>query len=201
MVDNQTTQIQKYLNRLRGGDDSARADLVNCACERLQKLTRKMLRSHPKVHRWEQTDDVFQNAMIRLHRAMQKAKIESPRHFFNLAALQIRRELIDLSRHYFGPEGLGAKHETEKKEESSGDRLEIGEITRDPHRLGQWSEFHKQVEALPPEEKEIFDLLWYQGMSQTEAATLLGVSERTLQRRWQAARVKIFEALKGELPE
>jgi RNA polymerase sigma-70 factor (ECF subfamily) len=54
---------------------------------------------------------------------------------------------------------------------------------------------------MPDEEREIFDLLWYQGLSQAEAATLLKVSERTIKRRWQSARLKLHHALRGGLPE
>jgi RNA polymerase sigma factor (sigma-70 family) len=67
--------------------------------------------------------------------------------------------------------------------------------------LERWAEFHRQVELLPEEEREITSLLWYHGLSQAEAAEMLGISERTLQRRWQSARLKLFEALQGELPE
>ena len=43
-------------------------------------------------------------------------------------------------------------------------------------------------------------MLWYQGLTQAEAAELLGVSSRTVKRRWQTARLRLFEALGGELP-
>ena len=32
------------------------------------------------------------------------------RDFYRLAAVQVRRELIDLARHYYGPQGHGAHH-------------------------------------------------------------------------------------------
>jgi RNA polymerase sigma factor (sigma-70 family) len=54
---------------------------------------------------------------------------------------------------------------------------------------------------LPNKEHEVFDLLWYQGLTQDEAAQLLGVSKRTIKRRWQSARLQLFEALGGHLPE
>ena len=70
----------------------------------------------------------------------------------------------------------------------------------DPGRLAEWTGFHAQVEALPEEEREVFDLLFYQGVPQAEAAAVLGVSERTIKRRWQAARLALHEALGGRLP-
>jgi RNA polymerase sigma-70 factor (ECF subfamily) len=205
MIENQTAQMQQWIIRHQAGDTSARDELVNCACERLLRLTRKMLKSHPGVHRWEQTDDVFQNAMIRLCRALKETKPDSVRHFFSLATLQIRRELIDLGRHYYGPAGSGAHHETESKDaeskDSRRDAFVVPDTTNEPNKLAQWCEFHEQVNALPREEREVFDLLWYQGLSQAEAASVLNISERTLQRRWQTARLKLHQALNGDLPE
>src|SRR5215831_8048244 len=106
----QTLQVQAYLDRLRGGDEGARAELLNCACERLRRLTRKMIKGYPRVHRWEQTDDVLQNAVIRLERTLRQLPVETARDFFRLAALHIRRELLDLAKHYYGPQGAGAHH-------------------------------------------------------------------------------------------
>jgi RNA polymerase sigma-70 factor (ECF subfamily) len=125
---------------------------------------------------------------------------ESVAHFLNLAALHIRRELIDLARHHYGPEGAGAHHDT-AKDQAKNPIVIASHTTLEPSKLAQWSEFHEKVEALPAEEREIFNLLWYHGVSQSEAATLLSLSERTLQRRWQSARLKIFQAMKGVLPE
>ena len=102
-----STVIQACLDQLRQGDDSARAALLECACERLTRLARRMLRGFPRVQRWEQTDDVLQNALLRLRRALEKTSPESVRSFVNLAAVQIRRELIDLARHYDGPDRDG----------------------------------------------------------------------------------------------
>ena len=107
-----TAQLDGLLDLMRSGDQTARQRLVEHACERLRGLARKMLRRYPKVHRWEETDDVFVEAVTRLHRALATVQPESPRHFYNLAATQIRRVLIDLSRRYYGAEGLGSHHDT-----------------------------------------------------------------------------------------
>jgi RNA polymerase sigma factor (sigma-70 family) len=95
---------------------------------------------------------------------------------------------------------LGGRHDTDKSQ-GDGPVVDAPHTTFDPSKLAQWGEFHKQVEALPPEEREVFNLLWYHEVPQSEAAALLNVSERTLQRRWQSARLKVFEAMRGALPE
>ena len=63
-----------------------------------------------------------------------------------------------------------------------------------------WGEFHEAVGALPEDERDVFDLLWYQGLTRQEAAALLEVSAKTVQRRWQAACLRLHDALHGELP-
>ena len=200
----QTLLIQVYLDRLRDGDETARGALLQCASERLRSLARRMLRAYPRVHRWEETDDVLQNAALRLHRTLGEIAPATPRDFFRVAALNIRRELLDLAKHYFGPLGHGAQHASWGSGDSSAGApapADRGDLSTEPSRLAAWGEFHEQIGALPDEEREVFDLLWYQGLNQAEAAELLGVSERTIKRRWQAARLRLHEALHGEMPE
>src|SRR5688500_2621094 len=105
-----TAYVQLCLDRLKGGDAAARDDLIRTAADRMLLLTRQMLRRYQGVARWEATDDVCQNAMIRMCRALEQIVPPAPLDFFKLASTQIRRELIDLARHYHGPQGHGANH-------------------------------------------------------------------------------------------
>src|SRR4029077_21278671 len=100
-----TVLLNALLARAQAGDSAARDDLIRRCSRRLELLTRKMLRDFPAVRRWEETGDVFQNAAVRLVRALNAVTPTSTREFFGLAAEQIRRELVDLARHYRGPEG------------------------------------------------------------------------------------------------
>jgi RNA polymerase sigma-70 factor (ECF subfamily) len=66
----------------------------------------------------------------------------------------------------------------------------------------EWTEFHEQVDALPEEEREVFNLVWYQQLTHEQAAGVLGVTTRTVRRRWQDARYHLCKARMGEpLPE
>jgi RNA polymerase sigma-70 factor (ECF subfamily) len=198
--------IQGCLDRLRAGDESARQDLIECSCGRLERLTRKMLGGWQRVHRWEETCDVLQNSLVRLCRSLSEAKPARAVDFFRLAALHIRRELHDLAKHYYGPRGVGANHATAAWKSPCAD--EYGDWTareplgaeEDPASLAAWAEFHDEVERLPDEECEVFDLLWYQELSQAEAAELLSVSERTVKRRWASARLRLHKVLGEILP-
>jgi len=190
-----TSQLQGLLDLARAGDGQAQHQLIFHACRRLEALTRRMLRCFPQVHRWEQTDDVLQNALIRLDRALGQVKPQTTRHFFNLAAIQIRRELLDLAKHYMRPDGQGAKHHTDGIPADDPGGSIAQQAVREPADSEEWTAFHKAVEKLPEDEGETFNLLFYEGLTQEEAATLLEVTVRTIKRRWQRARVLLHESL------
>jgi len=198
------TQTQILLNLAAKGDERAYEDLVARVSERLVRLTRKMLRNYPHLRRWEQTDDVFQNAAIRLHRSLKKVQPDSVRAFFGLAAVEIRRTLIDLIRHHFGPEGAAGKYESDvnraSEDRSRGILHNEPDQHDDPHSLEAWSRFHEAVERLPDDEREVMHLIWYGGMKQAEAASLLGVSVPTVKRRWYRARLQLHTILGGQFP-
>jgi RNA polymerase sigma-70 factor (ECF subfamily) len=196
----QAEQVQGCLDRLRAGDASARDELIRHAYGRLQRLTRKLLRAYPGVRRWDQTDDVLQNSLLRLLRALNDVRPSSPREFFALTAQQIRRELLDLARRYYGPHGLGANHATRPDDAAGPPPHERADGTHEPASLAVWREFHERVRELPPEELEVVDLLYYQELTQAEAAALLGVTVRTVQRRWQSALLRLNGMLKGQWP-
>jgi RNA polymerase sigma factor (sigma-70 family) len=190
---------QELLPRAVAGDDAAVDALLRYYGERLTILTRRMLGDFARVRRWAETDDVLQNAMIRLLGAVREVKPKTPRDFLALATLQIRRELIDLVRHYYGPEGIGARHESDARAESpQAGANERPDTRHEPSSLAQWTELHEKIGALPDEEREVVGLLFYQGLSQAESAELLNISVRTLQRRWHDALCKLHRIWNSE---
>ena len=194
-------RLDRLLNSTVASNSCAEAiptrnEIITLACERLRLLTRRMLRGYPGVRRWSETDDVLQGAMLRLHRSLAEVRPDSVRKFFGLAATQIRRELIDLARHHYGLKGAGAKHHSD-----GGEAVERSPDKRyEPSTLDDWTEFHEQIDRLPDDQREVFDLLWYKGLTQPEAAEILGVSLATLKRRWQSARILLHDSLKDGFP-
>lgn len=184
------TALQGLIDLANAGDPASRKALLERSCDRLERLTRKIFHCSGDLRRWEETADVFQNSLLRLHNALSATKVESVRHFFNLAALQVRRELIDLARHHFGPEGIARNHHTDLQaaDEAGGS---LHGKAQEPEDLSEWTEFHLRVEKLPEAEREIVNLLFYEALTQDEAARLLGVNVRTVKRRWQSARLKL----------
>jgi len=47
----------------------------------------------------------------------------------------------------------------------------------------------------------VFSLLWYDEVTQEETAAVLGISLRTVKRRWLSARRLLAKALHGEPPQ
>lgn len=188
------TELQGLIDLANRGDREARSRLLDHACDRLLTLTKTMFAGFPSLRRWEQTDDVFVNSMMRLHRALESVQPESVRHFLNLAATQIRRELLDLKKHYYGKEGLGANHHTDyQPADAQGGSL--SRTATEPEDLSMWSVFHEKVDELPEELRETFNLIYYEGLSQEESASVLGLSVSTVKRRWQEARIKLHDEL------
>ena len=197
-----TLQLQNWLERMRAGDATAQDDLFRHLSGRMQRLTRQMLNGHPAIRRWTETDDVFQGAVVRLVRALKDVRPDSMRGFFALATQQIRRELIDLARHYYGPQGMGANHASgvahPNGPTASADKPDS---TFEPSGLAEWCELHEQIDRLPEAEREVVDLIFYQGLTQAEAASLLDITVRTVQRRWHAALLQLHATLHDHPPQ
>jgi RNA polymerase sigma-70 factor (ECF subfamily) len=196
-----TAQLRGWLDRIQSGDRTARDELVRACHARLEVLARRMLRRYPFVRRWADTDDVFQGAAVRLLRAVEAVPLADTRGFLNLAAAVIRRELIDLARHFNGPMGVGANHASVGPGKTDGPAAPEAEAPRErPGELDRWCALHEAVERLPAEEREVFGLTFYHGWTQAQIAELYQVDERTVRRWWKAACLALHHALGGELP-
>lgn len=189
-----TVEMQAWLARLQIGDLSARDELIRGVGAQLDRLARKMLKNYPSVRRWADTGDVLQNAMLRLLRSLQVARIATMRDFYALAATQIRRELLDLARHFQGPLGHGANLASWDGG-SDARPLEAPEPAEDREEIDRWSRFHEQVELLPAEEREVVSLVHYHGWTQAEVAELFQIDVRTVRRRWQSALFQLQDVL------
>ncbi|HYH65626.1 MAG TPA: sigma-70 family RNA polymerase sigma factor [Urbifossiella sp.] len=178
----------------RTADADSRNALVARAVGRIECLARTMLRGDfARLGRWVDTGDVLQGAATRLFRALDAAGPQSSLHFHRLIALQIRRELIDLVRRYFGPEGPGANHDTGVAVGGGGSAdgrpgLDPADTPADPAARVEAEEINRLVLDLPDNEAAVTDLLYYQGLTKVEAAAALGVSEETVRQWWLRAR-------------
>lgn len=179
-MDQQTIAVEELANR----------------CEfRMRQLAKKMLRQYPVVRRWEDTDDIFQEAAMRLHRALHVVAPESDLHLHRLACLQVRRVLIDLSRQYSQPNHFAANHDTGHEGISLRDAPDRADDLVTSNSIERWTKLHLLASAMPTVLRDVFDLLWYEDLDQATAADLLGITTRTLQRRWREARVHLMRGM------
>ena len=148
-----------------------------------------MLRGYPGVRRWAETDDVFQSAVLRLLRAMREVRPSNTREFFGLAATQVRRELLDLARHYYGKQGLGANHASWPGAGRSEASLATPR-TAGPTPAG-WPSSRTSTSRSSgsrPREREVVVLRVYQGLTEAEIAPVLGVTTQSVQNYWRPRR-------------
>ena len=175
-----SVSLQDCLDRWRGGDRAAADDLLRGTGARLEKLARRMTRLFPNVRVQADTADVLQNSTLRLLRSLQTMRPKTTRDYFNLAAVHIRRELIDLARRCKGKAWLPFD-----VPDLDGARIEpAAEAAPD---FDLWVRFHEAVDQLAVEEREVVGLVFYHGWTHKRIAALFGVDERTIRRRWAKA--------------
>src|SRR5205807_262735 len=102
-------------------------------------------------------------------RALRDVRPDSIRAFFGLAAEQMRRELLDLARRFYGPMGVGANYSSQAAaRDGRGPVVEAPDGREDRDDLERWTAFHDGVAALPAEEREVVCLIFYHGWKQAE---------------------------------
>ncbi len=196
--------IAGCLERLAAGDDSAREQILEICDGRLRSLSRRLLGKFARVRRWDNTDDVAQNAAVRLYRALAETVPDSPRGLMGLMATQIQRELLDLARKHAGPMSYASNHGTNVQDDTNGEVFLVDEAEDGSDKLDEeipldrWEAFHAAIESLPEEQREVFRLVWYLGADRETAAKTLGLSVRTVGRRWQEAREMVTQAVGGD---
>lgn len=189
-----TLHLHHWVERLHAGDLIAGNELLHAVGGRLEWLARKMLRGRPAVRRWVDTDDVLQNALLRLLQALRIVRPDSMRAFYGLAAEEIRRELLDLARRFYGPWGVGANYAGHEEVRRNPAALDPP-APEEQDELERWCAFHEEVAGLPAEEREVVGLIFYHGWKQAEVARLFQIHVRTVQRRWSSALATLHRRL------
>jgi RNA polymerase sigma-70 factor (ECF subfamily) len=191
----QTILLQGLLARMLKGDPGARRELIDGAYERLRRLAAVILNeSFPRLKKAPallDTTDLANEASLKLYEALAEIRPGSVTDFFRLAAQRMRWLLLDLARR--------ADRSEERKRDSPPPESTDPNAS-DPDLSARLAALYQQIEGLPEKEREVVDLLYFHGLSQPEAAALLGVAERTVRRHWTVAKVKLFEGLKDFLP-
>jgi RNA polymerase sigma factor (sigma-70 family) len=200
MSDNtiRTTELHNWLDRMKAGDSKALDGLMQRVSARLERISRKMFSRYRRLSRWMDADDVLQNATLRLIKALQAVRPNTTREFYSLAATQIRRELLDVTKSLFGPEGAGHNHDSVSPNDSAATRISDPKTDENDSEFELWCEFHRQVDSLPEVEREVVGFLFYHGWKQQQVADFYGVTVRTVQRWWQSALERLHAQIHGQ---
>src|SRR6516225_8510989 len=176
-----TVIVQRYLDALPGDTAAAEPivrELLERAAGRLRLLCGTLLhKSYPRLTRPPanlETDELLGDVVAGLLTALRKTRPPTVRRFFALANQHMRWQLNDLAGRL--EERPAAAALAESGVAPSPASSDSG-LSPDARRILE------VIEGLPEDEREAFDLVRIQGLTQVEASELLGVATRTVKRR------------------
>jgi RNA polymerase sigma-70 factor (ECF subfamily) len=186
-----TAAVQRYLNALAGDQPAepiVRA-LLDRSVRRLHLLCANLL--HRSYRRLTlpplnlQPDEMLSAVVERLLKAMRSVRPQTVRQFFALVNQHMRWELNDVARRLDEqPAAVEVREDLLAAPASSGSALSP-----------QSRRILEAIDELPEEEREVFGLVRVQGLTPAEAAGVLGVSVRTVQRRLNRSLVLLMKEL------
>lgn len=187
-----TIAVQRCLAELQSVKSDSAAELLvrsllSKACHRLSVLCRsRLMQQYPRLAAPPcnlEADELLSAAVERLIKAMRDVRPQNVRQFFALANQHIRWELNDLSRRLDEKPPFVELHEVAAPADSdSGLSHSVRRIL-------------EAIDRLPEDEREVFELVRIQGLSQVEASQILGVASKTIQRRLGRALLELSDAL------
>jgi RNA polymerase sigma factor (TIGR02999 family) len=179
----QAGEVTDLLKRWQTGDIAAEARLFEIVLPDLRRLAQHFMR-HERAGHTLQPSALLNEAYVRLVRAKDQ-DWQNRRHFFSVAAMAMRRCLVDYARARpharFQPiDGLSDKIATRLS--SLETAIAIGDVL-------------DELQKVDPEQAAIVELKFFLGFTDEETAEALGLTLRSMQRSWQAAREWIYRRL------
>ena len=206
MSDESTAVLQGQLEQALTGDAEARQRLLELTRDRLMHHARLFLHGrYARLEPFAQTDDVVQQLYVKILQNQdrfwvnaQGEPVRTLAEFFGHTSAWMRDVLCDQLRKAYGrDDNHPAVLPLNVGPSDTGPRYDMSSSTLDGEKLRRWTEFHEAVAGLPDDLRAVFDLLWYQEVSQAEAAALLGIAVPTVKLRWMKARLHVQQALGG----
>jgi RNA polymerase sigma factor (sigma-70 family) len=189
MTDDASVHLQALIDRAGAGDRAARQQLLDRACDRLRRLAARIFHeSFPALRDRHELDSVVHETWLRLAQALEVANPPTVADFFRLAAHKIRQVLLDMAdrqRRLAAREAVGL----------SGITQAPADGTYDPARLAEWTEFHRRVDTLPADQRAVFEMHHYLGLTQAEVARVLGLHPRKVSYLWIEATEQLAEGM------
>jgi RNA polymerase sigma factor (TIGR02999 family) len=172
--------ITVWLDRLRVGDSHALEQVLPLVYDELRAAARRQLRAEGRAHTLTPTALVHE-AYLRL---LQQRSIDAEHRadFLGIAARTMRRVLVDHARRRLAAKrGRGEIHVPVDDVDLPMTEGEAEEMLSLEAALGR-------LAALDERAARVVELRFFGGLSVEEAAQMLQVSTKTVQRTWVAAR-------------
>lgn len=180
------SQITALLQDWNSGKEEAKEHLVPFVYEELKRQARILMSRERQNHTLQATALVHE-AFLKLS-AQTGIDWQNRSHFYGIASRLMRQILIDHAR----------LHMTEKRGNKpvyfSLDDVQIP-IEERADSIIVLNEALERLEKFDEKQAKIVEMRFFGGMNNAEVAEALGISERTVGREWQAARLWLYREM------
>lgn len=181
MLPNADDRATRLLNRLHGGDVQVSEELLELIYGELHKLAAAHMSAEAPHHTLQPTALVHE-AYLRLIR-QDGASWQSRGHFFAMASKIMRSLLVDHARRK-GSKKRGGDHVRVALEDRHDD---LDPVESPEVNILDLNEALEELGAVDPDRAQIVELRFFGGLTAREVAHVLGVPQRTIERRWRVA--------------
>lgn len=183
------SDVSRILTAIEHGDPQAAEQLLPLVYDELRKLAAAKL-SNENPGQTLQATALVHEAYLRLIDVEQAQNWEGRRHFFCAAAEAMRRILIERARRYGR-----IKHGGGQKQVELFDIPAFKEFPLDD--LVALDEALRKLAIEDPDKARLVELRYFTGLTNEQAAEVLGVSVVTIKRHWRFARAWLRREMKG----
>jgi RNA polymerase sigma factor (TIGR02999 family) len=184
------SEITHILSAIDQGDPQAASQLLPLVYDELRQLAAQKL-AHEAAGQTLQPTALVHEAYLRLVGEGEEPHWDSRGHFFAAAAEAMRRILVENARR----KGSQKRGGDRGRADFDVSELAAPELREDVLAL---DEALIQLAAVDPQAAQLVQLRYFAGLTLAEAAQILGVSARTVDRLWAYARAWLYQALEGD---
>ena len=182
--------LRDLLREARDGNEAARGQLFAVAYEELRSQARAQLRGGGRSTLLNTTVLVHES-YLRFQHAGQLAGVERG-HFFSYSAQVMRSVVVDFARQRRAQRrGGDAPHIT-----LSLSLQVAAEVAAFDDQVLKMDDALEALKGVDERLVHVVEMRYFAGMTEPEVATALGVTERTVRRDWQKARLLLASALR-----
>jgi RNA polymerase sigma factor (TIGR02999 family) len=183
------SDLTQVLNQNSPDDLQSSETLLPLVYAELRKLAASKMAREPAGHTLQATALVHE-AWLRLSNE-KHPMWKNREHFYAVAAEVMRRILVDRARRRLSQKRGGELKRVEL------DAVEIP-IPEDDTLVLRVHEALGRLEQEDPQKAEVVKLRFFVGLDRAEAAAVLGISERTVQRHWTFAKAWLVREMRSQ---